>query len=201
MLNRLSLFACSLILLSCGNKRNDEDVTKLYPQNYSYREEGEKALIQINNAWWKEFALPQVIGLVELLLDENYDIQEAEFRIKQARAAHQMSWKGRLPTLSYFYRGSTYGDDSEDILAAGLRQSVYRQELLANYQIDLFGKYKDNEKSYAERVIASRYQKEALEHRKITSLLQLAVVSEFGFIDNKFSIASCVLSIILFILR
>ncbi len=176
MLNRLSLFACSLILFSCANKKNNVDVTKLYPKNYAYQEESEKALIQINNAWWKEFALPQVIGLIEDLLDKNYDIQEAEFRIEQARAAHQMSWKGRLPTLSYFYRGTTYGDDSEDILSAGARQSVYRQELLANYQIDLFGKYRDNEKSYAEMVIASRYNKEALEHRKISSLLQLAIV-------------------------
>lgn len=108
-----------------------------------------------DDPWWKSFDDPMLSSLVERALDENFSIDEAWHASEVARAAIRQARAAYWPTLSAnagYTRLRSSGHDAD------------RWQLGAEMQweIDIFGKIRDNVKAGKESWRASRAQYTAM---------------------------------------
>ena len=53
-----------------------------------------------NNLWWYEFKDPDLVTLIDILLDQNFDLKEAYQRLKQAEAQRTIAVSQQYPQVS-----------------------------------------------------------------------------------------------------
>jgi NodT family efflux transporter outer membrane factor (OMF) lipoprotein len=94
--------------------------------------------------WWQVFGDAQLTALEERALSQNLELQQAEARIRQARAARGIALGGLGPALDAggsFRRSRSPGLSSDSRLAreAATIANVYDAGFDAGWEIDLFG--------------------------------------------------------------
>lgn len=89
--------------------------------------------------WWSNFGDPVLDSLVERAIRANYDLRQAESRIRQARATQGTVAAGLWPALnaSSSYTQSQVGSGS--FSAAGSTNDLFRMGLDASWELDFFG--------------------------------------------------------------
>jgi NodT family efflux transporter outer membrane factor (OMF) lipoprotein len=101
----------------------------------------------VDTTWWRSFGDPLLTSLVGRLAKQNLDLQSAAERIRQARAQRSIAASQGLPKVSaqeqYAHqRQSPTGIASlvEPAPGAPLEFDQYKQQAVASWELDLFGK-------------------------------------------------------------
>ena len=92
--------------------------------------------------WWRQFNDPILTALVEETLKKNLDLQIAETRLRQARAARGMAVAGLWPSVA-----ASGGYQSARAAGADNQQDLYQAGLDAVWELDLFGGRRRNVES------------------------------------------------------
>lgn len=101
---------------------------------------------QLAASWWRELGLPELDDLVALALKDNFTVQAAEFRLKEAHALDNASIWSLLPKASSELvegtsRTDRYSVDGEPwVQAPGAPMTNSRGSLSASWEVPLFGK-------------------------------------------------------------
>jgi len=95
-------------------------------------------------AWWRAFKDPTLEILVQMAVNSNLDLAQAEARLRQARAARRMVAAGLLPqveasTLYQKSQGSSKVAGGGAIATAGAVRELFQVGLDAAWEIDIFG--------------------------------------------------------------
>lgn len=101
---------------------------------------------QLGASWWRELGLPELDDLVDLALKDNFTVQAAELRLKEAHALDNASIWSLLPKASSELvegtsRTDRYSVDGEPwVQAPGAPMTNSRGSLSASWEVPLFGK-------------------------------------------------------------
>jgi len=96
--------------------------------------------------WWRSFHDPILDGLVQLALAGNLDLQQAEARIRQARASRGMAVSGLFPQASGTALYQRSHSSSATVTSGGTTfstlapfQELFQVGLDASWELDIFG--------------------------------------------------------------
>ncbi len=90
------------------------------------------------DAWWTQFGNPELEGLIDQALGNNFSIREAKARLDQARAAAAITGAQRSPQLEYNAGAATSRTRTER--SGETSGQEYTLGLGAGYEIDLWGR-------------------------------------------------------------
>jgi len=109
--------------------------------------------------WWLAFEDPELNGLVERLLQQNLQLEQALARLEQARATVRTVRSARLPSLTLTGQG---GYSKEPTLLGDVDGTSYRLAGAAAFEIDLWGKLAARTRAAGKRLEASREEAQTL---------------------------------------
>lgn len=98
---------------------------------YSAEKTGSNAL------WWKDFNNKELNRLVEMAIDDNFDLRQAYARLKQSRALLTISKAAQLPEVAV-----TGGVANTKTNRSPSTTNSFSAGLAAGYELDLWGKIK-----------------------------------------------------------
>lgn len=99
----------------------------------------------LTNTWWTAFGDPSLDALVDLALSDNFEINRAWLRLREARAAARIAGAERIPSLDLEAGGERV--ERDDTVTERLELG-----LVAGYELDLWGRVRSA--SDAERLRA-----------------------------------------------
>ena len=105
--------------------------------------------------FWRELGSADLNRLVELALAQNLDLEAALYRIDQARAQAKVAGAPLYPSVTASGSSSRIYQDSNDTNTARGGSSI-------SYEVDLWGKNRNQTKSADYRAEASQFDREAL---------------------------------------
>ena len=148
---RLALLPLVAVVAGCVSMAPEVElpsVVEAMPETFSFAQvDGDYAPA----AWWSAFNDPVLDGLVADALDANLDIAQAAARVERVAAQARVSRAGLLPLLE----GSAGSSYSDTPLAGGafssfpgaptrLSNETYSLGLAASYELDLFGRVRND---------------------------------------------------------
>ena len=123
-----------------------------------------------DNDWWKAFKSPLLTSQIEQASNENYDLQAAVARVRQADAQAQINGAGLLPSIN-----ATGGADRNRVSGSQLNKphivNAYNGGVTAAYELDFWGKNWANSQSAEALAKASRFDQETV---RLTTLSSVA---------------------------
>jgi len=116
--------------------------------------------------WWTDFESEELNQLVDTALTNNYDLRIAVARVSQTRAQADVVKANEYPTLdagaSYKIQAPGFGPGYAANTSQWGSQPVWQVGLLANYEVDLWGKKGFNTSSAFSQALASEYNRQAV---------------------------------------
>lgn len=88
--------------------------------------------------WWQTFNDPILSGLITKAQAGNWDVYQAEAKLRQARASRELSQANLMPTSSLSVSANHTGSSKE--AGSGKTAELYRDNLNASWELDVFGK-------------------------------------------------------------
>ncbi len=142
-------------------------------------------------AWWQEFEDPVLDGLVDRALDANLDIAQAAARADRAAAQARVARAGLLPSLEAS-AGSSYSDTP---VAGGafanfpgapsrITNETYSLGLAAAYELDLFGRVRNDFGAARSDAAAAEYDLRAVRLATAAEVIS----AYFDIVDARFQI-------------
>lgn len=89
--------------------------------------------------WWRVLGDPVLTDLVASAQRNNPDVQQAEARLRKARASRQLAGAEPWPTVSLHASGSRSRGSAQMRAGSGATMSSYANNLDASWELDLFG--------------------------------------------------------------
>ncbi len=123
----------------------------------------------LDEGWLADFDDPQLIKLIEKAFDQNPSLQAAMFRLQQAEASAQIAGAIRYPSL-----GIGLGGNKQKQLFnpfGSFETTNYNLALSSQWEIDVWGKVRDQHSSTIALLEASGYDAAAL---RLTVISQIA---------------------------
>jgi multidrug efflux system outer membrane protein len=112
----------------------------------------------IDAQWWRGFGDPELAGLVEAALVRNSDVLIAVARVDEARAQAELAEAARLPALN----GALGVQTGRSLEATGISNSkVIQPTLQANWELDLFGRIRNQIRAATLQYRASQAERDA----------------------------------------
>jgi len=105
--------------------------------------------------FWQELGSAELDGVIEKMLEQNLDLEAALHRIEQARATAKIAAASLYPSINASGAASRIYQDPQDSNAARGGGSI-------SYEVDLWGKNRNQAESAGHRVDASQFDREAL---------------------------------------
>ncbi|QWD61825.1 TolC family protein [Polynucleobacter sp. MWH-UH25E] len=163
---------CALVLAGCtspivneGDAPNGPEYVRWMPNSYK-TPPIEAQLPRPKEMWWTEFESEELNGLVDTALTNNYDLRIAVARVAQTRAQADVVKANESPTIdatgSYKNQAPGLGPGYAPTTAQWGSQPVWQVGLLANYEVDLWGKKGFNTQSAFSQALASEYNRQAV---------------------------------------
>ncbi len=123
-------------------------------------EEGQRVEL---NRWWEVFEDPELNRWIERSLEANYDIAISASRVEQARARLGFTRADRWPELSA-QAGAGRSESSTFSAAPGADgpRSTYQVAGMLNFELDLWGRLANAERSAREQLLATTYAYETV---------------------------------------
>jgi multidrug efflux system outer membrane protein len=114
--------------------------------------------------WWQAFNSKELNELVGDSLSNNFDIQTAWARLKQAQAVAQKTNANKMPTLDYdggaqYRRIESRLSSDDDVTTTD--DQAWRLGMAASYEMDLWGKLHSRRQAEAYRLEAARHDHDA----------------------------------------
>lgn len=136
--------------------------------------------------WWIDFDSDELNELVELALNNNYDLRVAIARVAQSRAQSTIVRAAQFPTIDFS------GGFSDQAPSAGIgyapdtsswnSQPLWQAGLLVSYEVDLWGKQGFNTQSAFAQAAASEFDREvvalSLTSEVVKTYLEVVALSE-----------------------
>jgi len=140
------LAAFCLWMVGCmkmGPDFKKPDLQMAQPEKYQYQPK-KAALVVPEDRWWEVFGDPHINDLVEKVLKNNPDLQQAAARILELQYQVIQTRAERFPTLG-LKAVAQRQHEPESIMGPGIpiggTVSQYGVSLPASYEMDLWGKY------------------------------------------------------------
>nr|WP_294851090.1 efflux transporter outer membrane subunit [uncultured Sphingomonas sp.] len=155
---RCSLLLALLPLAACAGPAVDTAVVAPIAPPAEWRTDvGQTAAL--DRAWWNGFGDPQLTALVERALRNNSDILIAIARVREARAQESLARANLLPTVD----ASIPATRSRSVNAFGQpsHQLGSQPQIMAGWEVDLFGRLSDRAASARSGWLASEAARDA----------------------------------------
>ena len=169
VLPAVCLWASGCMKMGPDFRKPDPEVSQ--PEQFQYAPKKAEAVIP-EDRWWEVFNDPEINGVVEKVLKNNPDLQQAAARILELQYQVIRTRADRFPSLG-FKGGAQRQHEPESILGPGIpvggTVNQYSFSLPASYEMDLWGKFARAEE-------ASRAQLLQEEENRLT--LSQGLVSE-----------------------
>ena len=141
--------------------------------------------------WWKAFEDPVLDNLLEEALSKNLDLAEASARLRAAEAQARISKSGLFPQLNAGL-DSSYSDTPTAGTSFGafagvdrLQSETYSSSLSLSYEIDIWGKIRDEARAGRADAIAASADLHAVR----LAVLAESITSYFDIVDARHQIA------------
>ena len=116
--------------------------------------------------WWRDFDSDELNGIVDTALTNNYDLRIAVARVAQTRAQADVVKAAELPTVDlaggYSIQAPGWGPGYAANTSQWASQPLWKGGLLANYELDLWGRKGFNTQSAFSQALASEYNRQAV---------------------------------------
>ena len=149
-----STIALSLALSACSLAPNYQRPPMSMPTGWS-SVSGVGATQQNTTPFWQDLGSDELNRLIDIALAQNLDLEAALHRIEQARAQAKVAAAPLYPTVNASGSASHTFQDPMDKNLAGGGGNI-------SYEVDLWGKNRDQAKSAGYHVDASQFDREAL---------------------------------------
>lgn len=157
--------AASLCLAGCISLAPDSEVPETVSAMPEQFEQETATGEYAPEAWWTAFEDPVLDSLVDRALANNLDIAEAAGRLEQARAQARIARSGLFPSVSASGDASSTSTPVDGLafgdIAGGtinrIENENYTLSLGASYELDLFGRLRNDNKAARQDALASAY--------------------------------------------
>lgn len=154
----LGILAIFFIGCSVKGDLKYEPIDNYYDENESYI---------IDTQWYKKYNQPYLNELVDLALQNNYDLKTAALNIATAYANLGLSEADLFPTIN----GSLGASASRNVAHSDDFSKSYRGGLSASYELDIYGKIRASVNSSQWSAISSEYTYDDLRLSIINSVV------------------------------
>lgn len=134
------------------------------PDTFELYTEGEPG----TDTWWQAFESPELNGFVTEAITQNFDIQTAWARLRQAEAVARQTGAKRLPSVNYELgagKSRIQTKTSDNASARITEQESWNVGLAASYEVDLWGRVGAEQKA---EVIYTEAAREDLDAAAVT---------------------------------
>ena len=161
----LAMSGCTTPIVNEGDAPNGPEYVRWMPGSFK-TPTVEAQLPRPKELWWTEFESEELNGLVDTALTNNYDLRIAVARVAQTRAQADVVKANESPTIdatgSYKNQAPGLGPGYAANTSQWGSQPVWQVGLLANYEVDLWGKKGFNTQSAFSQALASEYNRQAV---------------------------------------
>lgn len=183
----LSSGAIALLVSGCASMAPDSSAPEIaagVPQQYDK--------VDVDGAyepaqWWASFQDPVLNELLDEALAKNLDLAEASARLRAAEAQARVSKSGLFPQVSGSL-GSSYSDSPTDgtgfSFGGGsqrLQTETYTSDLAFSYEVDLWGKLRDDARAGRADAIAAAADLQAAR----LAVMAETITSYFDIVDAR----------------
>ena len=151
------------------------DLQLAHPEKFQYRPRKPTVVIP-EDRWWEVFGDPEINGLVEKVLKNNPDLQQAAARILELQYQVIQTRADRFPSLG-FQASANRQHEPESILGAGVpvggTVSQYGFSLPASYEMDLWGKYARAEEASRAQLLQEKENRLTLSQGLVAEAISL----------------------------
>ncbi|GEN98688.1 RND transporter NodT [Novosphingobium sediminis] len=167
---RMPLIA-ALLLGACVSGGKPSEVPPLTPPA-AWRGNADAQRDPVDARWWSSFGDPVLAQLVERAIANNPDVAIAAGRVREARANVALARSQLLPTLD----AGAAGGHSRTVSAFGtpLNQEFLQPQVVAGYEVDLFGRLADSTEAARQAYLASEAA-----HGSVRLAIASAVASQY----------------------
>jgi len=161
----MAFTGCTTPIVEKGDAPNGPEYVAWMPTAYK-APAPEAQLPRPKELWWKDFESDELNELVDTALTNNYDLRIAVARVSQTRAQADVVKANEYPTLdagaSYKNQAPGFGPGYAANTSQWGSQPVWQVGLMANYEVDLWGKKGFNTSSAFSQALASEYNRQAV---------------------------------------
>lgn len=127
----------------------------------------------ISKNWWLQFNDPALDGLILAAKEHNQNLAMAAARIDEARAALGITSADQLPRLDLAGKaGRSLASQQNNIPSTGEAADSYRLGASASWELDLWGRIKNGTDAAKADLLASEYNRDAVELSLFASVAQ-----------------------------
>lgn len=159
----------------------------------------EKAPVWPKADWWKSFGSTELDGYIADARKNNLDLAEASARVLQARAQTDIADSTLFPSLGLSGNASRTGPNGS-ASKSGYTANKFGLSLDASYELDLWGRVRNNARAAAELLKSSIYNKQTVTLTVTASVANsyldvLALRQRVGIAGQNINTANRILSI------
>ncbi len=159
---------CCLLMISCSGKINhNATAPRKFPDQWQ-QGQSNKNTIKNQTKWWLLFNSPELNDLITIALNYNQDLIAGVSRVKESYYMSKNYHTQKMPTINAtgnIYRNINHPEASHQTLG----NTTYNTGLIASWEIDLWGRVKNN-------ALASDYDYQQVKYDVIG--LQHSIVAE-----------------------
>jgi len=161
----LVISGCTTPIVNEGDAPNGPEYVRWLPNTYK-TPAVEAQLPRPKELWWQDFQSEELNNLVDTALTNNYDLRIAVARVAQTRAQADAVKALESPTIdlgaSYKNQAPGLGPGYAATTSQWGSQPVWQAGVLANYEVDLWGRKGFNTQSAFSQALASEYNRQAV---------------------------------------
>lgn len=161
----ITLAIATLTLSSCGIYTNYKPVTEVPVDLYGEEVAATDTPDNLGDLGWREvFTDPQLQSLIEQGLQNNTDLQSAQWRVKEAEAAMLSAKLAYLPSFALSPQGTVSSFDKSKAT------QTYSLPVTAGWEIDIFGRVRNAKRQVKALLEQSRDYKQAVRTQLISGI-------------------------------
>lgn len=161
----ITLTVAALTLSSCGIYTKYKPATEVPENLYGEEVAATDTLDNIGNLSWREvFTDPQLQALIEQGLQNNTDLQSAQWRVKEAEAVMLSAKLAYLPSFALSPQGTASSFDKAKAV------QTYTLPVTASWELDIFGRIRNAKRQAKALLEQSRDYKQAVRTQLISGI-------------------------------
>ncbi len=127
--------------------------------------------------WWRHFADPPTVELVELALAGNPDVRAAAARVLEAQASLRAATGARLPEAGFSFSGNRnkFSLVLPQVGRVGIYSTTFSDQLQVSYQVDLFGRLARARQAAWAELLATEADRRAVLNSLIAEVIRTRV--------------------------
>lgn len=156
--------ACTTPIVKEGDPVNGPEYVRWIPQ--TFKAPVAENLPRPTEQWWRDFQSDELNSVVDTALTNNYDLRIAVARVAQTRAQADVVKAAEYATIDvvggYSNQAPGFGPGYAANTSQWGSQPLWKAGVLANYEVDLWGKKGFNTQSAFSQALASEYNRQAV---------------------------------------